>query len=115
MANSVDEFVEARVQPEHREIVAAIRQLMREAAPEVREVISYGIPSWRLKRIIAVLNPTKRDITFAFGRGAEFEDRYGLLRGAGKKSRHVKMRSLDQVNREALRYYIEQAVRLDKE
>ncbi len=52
-------------------------------------------------------------ITFAFSRGAEFEDRYGLLEGAGKVSKNVRMKSLKGVNEAALRYYIKQALALD--
>lgn len=83
-------------------------------APEASEGISYGIPAWRVRRIIAVISPTKRDITFSFSRGAQFEDKYGLLRGVGKSSKHVKIKNLDGVNKEALRYYIRQALELDK-
>jgi len=110
---TVDEFVEQKVLPQYRDIVAMIRQLMRETAPDVQEVISYGIPMYRGKRGLAVISPTKKDITFAFSRGAEFEDKYGLLRGVGKVSKHVKIKSIDNIDKEALKYYIRQAVELD--
>ena len=87
---------------------------MREEAPNAKEAISYGIPAWKLRRIIAVISPTKRDITFSFSRGAQFEDKYGLLRGVGKSSKHVKIKNLDGANKEALKYYIKQAIELDK-
>jgi len=111
---AVDDFVRTKVLPEFHPIVAMIRTLMKECAPAAREIISYGIPAYRAKRILAVISPTKKDITFAFSRGAEFEeDRYGLLRGVGKVSRHVKIKDLASVNTEALRYYIKQALELD--
>jgi len=93
--------------------VAMIRDLMREMAPNAREVISYGIPMWKGNKMLAVISPTKKNITFAFSRGAEFKDEYGLLQGVGKKSKHIKIRSLDEVNKEALKYYIIQALELD--
>ena len=71
---SVDQFIETRVLPEFHPVVAMIRGLMGECAPEAQELISYGIPAYRLRRIIAVISPTKKDITFAFSRGSEFED-----------------------------------------
>lgn len=92
-----------------------IRKLMRETAPGAQEVISYGILAWRGKRILAVISPTKKDITFAFSRGAEFEDKYGLLQGVGKVSKHVKIKTLKDANQAALRYYIKQALKLDRE
>lgn len=112
---TVDEFVSVRVLPEHRDIVATLRALMKEHAPAVQEVISYGIPAFRGRRILAVISPTKKDITFAFSRGAEFEDKYGLLRGVGNVSKHVKIRDLDHLNAEAIRYYIKQALDMDSQ
>jgi hypothetical protein len=109
---TVDEFVEKRVQPEHREIVARIRDLMRRQRG-VTELISYGIPAYRRKRIIAVISPTKKDITFSFSRGAQMEDRYNVLRGAGKSSKHVKFRTVADFKEPVVRYYVKQAVALD--
>lgn len=111
---TVDEFVKTRVLPEFQPLVAMIRQLMKECAPHAQEVISYGIPAYRAKHILAVINPTKKDITLAFSRGAEFEDKYGLLRGVGKVSKHVKLKNMASVNLEALRYYLQQALEFDE-
>ena len=110
---TVDEFVQTRVLPEFHPVVALIRELMKECAPEAKEIISYGIPAYRIKRIIAVISPTRKDITFAFSRGLSFEDRYGLLRGMGKVSRHVKIKSVAGANQEAMRYYIKQALEFE--
>jgi uncharacterized protein YdhG (YjbR/CyaY superfamily) len=111
---TVDEFVERRVLPEYRDIVAELRKLMREYAPNAKELISYGIPMYRQKRTLAVISPTKKGITFAFSRGAAFEDKYGMLEGEGKVSKNVRMKDLKEVNRTALRYYIKQALEFDK-
>jgi hypothetical protein len=111
---SVDQFVQAKVLPEFHPVVEMIRELMKECAPNAQEMISYGIPAYKLKRIVAVISPTQKDITFSFSRGAQFEDRYGLLRGVGKASKHVKIKNLASANQEALRYYIQQALKLDE-
>jgi hypothetical protein len=111
---TVDEFVKQRVLPEYRDIVAELRALMRECAPDAREVVSYGVPMYKQRRTLAVISPTKKGITFALSKGAVFEDRYGLLEGEGKVSRNVRMKDLKQVNRVALRYYIKQAVDFDQ-
>ena len=110
----MDEFVAKRVLPQYREIVAELRKLMRECVPDATELISYGVPVYRRKRSLAVISPTKQGITFAFSRGAEFEDRYGMLEGVGKRSKNVRMKSLDDVNKAALRDYIKQAIALDE-
>jgi hypothetical protein len=112
---SISEFVEARVAPEFRPIVAAIRSLMKESAPDAEEVISYGMPVYKGRKLFAWINPPVKDVTLGFSRGAQMEDRYSLLRGTAKGgSRHVRMRSVGEVNKPALKYYIKQAVKLDQ-
>ena len=113
MTITVDEFVQTRVLPQHRDVVALLRSLMRETAPDAQEVISYGIPAWKGKRVLAVISPTRKDITFAFSRGADFEDQYGLLKGVGKVSKHIKIKTVKDISEDALRYYIKQALKLD--
>lgn len=112
---TVDEFVKSRVQPEYRPIVAELRRLMKRHAPHARKILSYGIPAYRGRLILAVISPTKKGITFAFSRGAEFEDKYGLLEGVGKVSKNVRFRDVKDIHTPALRYYIKQAVALDQQ
>lgn len=112
---TVEDFVAYKVAPEHKAIVASLRKLMKKCAPDAKEGISYGILVWKQKRILAVISPTKKDITFSFSRGAEFNDKYGLLQGVGKVSKHVKIKSLDDINDTALRDYIKQAVKFENQ
>jgi hypothetical protein len=111
MSMTVDEFVETKVLPEFRPIVAAIRSLMKEAAPTVREVFTYGAPMWVHKKVVAWITPSKSGVSLGFQTGAYFEDRYGLLRGTGKHARNVRMKSVEDVNKPALEYYIKQALK----
>ncbi len=110
---TVDDFVQAKVLPEFHPVVALIRSMMKEYAPEAVELVSYGIPAYKVRRIIAVISPTKKDITLSFSRGSQFEDKYGLLRGVGKSSKHVKIKNVADANQDALRYYIQQALEFD--
>ena len=114
-STTADEFIAARVLPEYRDIVATIRRAMREHAPKSEEVLTYGILGFRNRRIFAVISPTKKGITLAFSRGAEFEDKYGLLEGVGKVSKNVRLSAVDEIPKPALRYYIKQALKLDAE
>lgn len=111
---TVSEFVKTKVQPEYRPIVAAVRGLMRELAPDAREAISYGMPTYGQNKPVAWINASKSGITLGFRQGAYFEDKYGLLRGVAKHARKVRLQTVEDVNAPALRYYIKQAVKLDK-
>ena len=99
MVMTVDEFVQTKVLAEYREIVAAIRSLMKECAPDAKEMISYGIPAYKGRLMLAVISPTKKGITLAFSRGADFEDTYGLLEGVGKVSKNVRMSRMENSTR----------------
>lgn len=111
--NTVDEYVKSKVLPQHREIMAILRELMREIAPDAKERISYGIPVWKRNRIFAFIGSTKKDIVFSFTRGAQMADKYGLLKGSGKTSRHIRIKDPSVISKVALRYYIKQAIKLD--
>ena len=111
---TVDEFVQTRVDPKFWPVVAAIRSLMREAAPEAEEVISYGMPVYRLEKPIAWINAGKTGVTLGFREGRSFEDRHGLLRAASRHSMNVRIRNLGELNRAALEDYVAQAVKIDK-
>ena len=111
---TVDEFVKAKVLPEHRPIVAAIRSLMKKCAPKAQEVISYGMPVYRFEKPFAWISVGKTAISVGFREGRSFEDRYGLLRGAAKHAKNVRLASLTDINRPALEYYIKQAVAIDR-
>ncbi len=114
MNRTVDEFVTSRVLPEYQEIVAMLRKLMRECAPNAKEMMSYNMPVYKGNGVLAWILPTKKDITFSFKSGVEFEDKYHLLKGVGKHTRHVKIKDLKDVDKEPLRYYIKQALEHDE-
>jgi hypothetical protein len=111
---TVGEFVRHKVSAEQRETVETIRGVIRQAVPEAKEVIAFGTLGWKSKGMLAVINPTKKYVTVAFMRGADFEDKYGMLEGVGRVRKLFKIKYAD-VNKNALRYYIKQPVKFDKE
>jgi hypothetical protein len=111
----VDAFIEARVRPEYRDVVAMLRATMRKQAPRSEEILTYGILGFKVNRIFAVISPTKKGITLAFSRGAQFEDKYGLLEGVGKVSKNIRLSEANGIAKPVLHYYIKQALRFDAE
>src|SRR5512139_3786960 len=94
MCMNVDEFVERKVLPEYRPIVAMLRELLHETVPDAEELVSYGQPMYRRNGLVfAWLTASGSGISLGFRRGVEFEDRYGLLRGTGKWARNIRMKN----------------------
>lgn len=112
---TVAEYIEAKVLPEYRDMVARLRKLMRECAPDATELISYGVIMWRGKHGIWIINPTKNGLTLSFSRGASFEDKYHLLEGVGKVAKTIWLKQPSDIHEEALRYYMKQALKFDEE
>jgi hypothetical protein len=121
MNNSIEEFINAKVLPEYREIVDMFRRLIQEEFPNIKEEMRggtekyYGIPVYRVNRIIISLSPTKRGITFSFTDGKQFEDKYSLLEGEGNKSLNLRIDSAKNYKDEILTYYILQAIKIDQQ
>jgi hypothetical protein len=111
---NVDEYVRDKVAPEFQGTVACIRALTHELAPEAKESVSYGMPTYKVKRIVAYILPTKKDVTFSFTYGAKFEDKYGFLQGNAKFARFLKFKKPGDVDREVVSYYLRQALDLDR-
>jgi hypothetical protein len=118
--HTVEEFIAERVAPDFQPIVAAFRKLIKEKFPELTEEMRggteayYGVPAYRLKRIVVVISPTKQGITFAFSEGGKLEDKYKMLEGVGSKTLNIRLKSIDQFDDEKMAYYIRQAVELDQ-
>jgi hypothetical protein len=109
---TVDEFVLQKVPPEFREVVAEVRALMGKHAPKAMESIYYGLPMYTDGKPLAWISPSKTGIKLTFQMGASFEDKYGLLKNPSKHSKNITMKTIEDVNKTALRYYVKQAVEL---
>ena len=111
---TVDEYVRTKVQPELQDAVARLRELMHELAPGAKESMSYGMPTYKVKRIVTYILPTKKDITFSFTYGAKFEDKYGFLKGYAKFARYLKFKKPGDIDGDVISYYLRQALDLDR-
>lgn len=79
--------------------------MIREVLPNAVERVYAG---WRIAFYsepfeICGIGPSKSYCSLYFPRGADLPDPEKLLEGSGKKTRHVKVHSLDRVNIAALK------------
>ena len=110
---TVDALVKAEADRALRPVVAAVRATMREFAPRVEEFVGYSMPMWRGSGHLAFMSSIKKDVKLGFVAGLKLEDKYKLLRGKGKVTRHLVFKTVDDVKPAVLRYYIRQAVKID--
>ena len=103
--------------PAVRETFTALRALCREVMPEATEQVDlpdrliafgFGPPrGMRLRNLAVALIPHTAHVNVQLADGAVLDDPTGIVEGTGKRIRHVKCRSLDDVERPALRTLLE--------
>src|SRR5690242_20464302 len=106
--------------PEIHEIVLKTRTLILELAPDVVEqidtsdkLVAYGY-SPKMGDTLCTIAPYKSWVNIGFYRGVELPDPAGLLTGTGKLHRHVKLKTLAEVQNPALRELLLAAIAAKK-
>ena len=97
-------------------IAYALRNLLADVMPNITEVpwahqktVGYGVGEKKMSEHFCYLAPQKDYVNLGFNYGADLPDPEGLLEGSGKMMRHIKIRSLDEVKRPAIRQLIKDA------
>jgi hypothetical protein len=94
--------------------VSALRQLIREAAPDATESIKWGQPVYEVNGPFAHIKAHKNHVNFGFWRGAELTDPKGLLKGTGSRMRHVELRSPADIDTATLQAMVRTAVEMNR-
>jgi hypothetical protein len=95
--------------PDVQAIARRLRVLVREELPEVDEQVDFGNRlvafgrSMRMTDLLFAVIPHRRHVNLQLATGAELADPTGIVEGTGKRIRHVKCRSLEDVDRPAVR------------
>jgi hypothetical protein len=99
-------------QPAHlRSILEELRKLVQEVAPEAQSSLKWGMPVYTLNgAMMCALAGHKSHVNFVLsGPPGTFPDPESLLAGEGKTGRHLKLTSIDQLPRDAVRGWLRSA------
>jgi hypothetical protein len=118
---AIDELLE-HSSPAVRDVFLAAADLVREAMPGATEqadlpdrLLAFGFGSaggTRMRGLAIALIPHAGHVNVQLADGADLPDPSGIIEGTGKRIRHVKCRSVEDVSRPALRaILVEQASR----
>ena len=110
-----DELI-AGFDPEIMSISRNLRTLILKIHPDVVEVVrlgdgaaSYGIGPKKMSEAYSYIMPKESYVNLGFYYGVSLADPAGLMEGTGKNLRHVKVRSIRDVTKPALRELIKSA------
>lgn len=123
--NSPSQLIDAKIKgiPDWRGAkLARIRQLIKEADPDVVEEVKWrkptnpsGVPVWSHNGIICTGETYKDKVKLTFAKGAFLDDPTGLFNASldGKERRAIDIREGDENDEEALKALIRAAVKLN--
>ena len=125
-ANSASELISKRISDLgdwRGETLARIRELVKEADPEIVEewkwakASSPGTPVWSHDGIVCTGETYKNVVKLTFAKGASLDDPSGLFNSSleGKVRRAIDIREGDELNEAALQELVRAAVALNLE
>ncbi len=98
------------------ELALALREVVLAAAPDALERVFRNHPSalWfgvgpKMQDMFCYVAMASRHVNLGFCRGAALPDPHGVLEGAGKAMRHIKLRSKADLGRPFLLSYVRAA------
>lgn len=83
-----------------KEIMEAIRQLIEENVPAAVEEFKWSRPVFKLNKELTYLKTAKAYVTLGFSKAEKLQDPQKRLEGTGKNMRHVKLKSMKDIDRE---------------
>ena len=111
--SNVDLYHSELPQPQ-KEIVKRLRAFIARRYPELKESLKWHVPTYSLNgKNLLGLQDFAAHVNLNFFRGAQLHDAPGILIGTGKLVRHVTFRSVADIDRGALKKFIDQAIRLN--
>lgn len=96
-------------------IESAIKEIVDEIEPDVRYLPKYGGEVLALDpdndaKFVAGIFTYKDYVSLEFSEGASFDDPNGTLEGKGKSRRHLKFKTLEDVDAKDTKMFLKQAL-----
>jgi hypothetical protein len=100
--------------PALQELVEELRSFVKAVVPGTKVTVnSWSVPTFEKNDPFCLYMVGKNHVTFGFHYGTSLEDPEGLLEGSGKNLRHVKLRTLEDLQKKGLKELVLAAARLE--
>ena len=112
---SIDTYRDEKIGAEwQRAAFDQICAIIAEGCPTARSSIKWAQPVWEsVEGPMIFFRSTAKHVTLGFWRGAEFQDPGGVLEGDGDRMKHLKIKSLEQLDADLVTGFVRQAVALN--
>lgn len=97
--------------PVFAEIIELVRDIFTEESEALLLSIKYGgLVFFQKDELIGGVFPYKKHLSIEFSNGADFSDPSSKLEGNGKKRRHLKIFTPEDIDAKNVLYFVKQAV-----
>ena len=112
--NKATEYVASLPSPQ-KETCQSLRELILENFPQMREEFKWNYPAFYYKRKrICITGGFKDHANLELFYGAHLQDAQGRIRGVGKNTRHIKLRSLEEIDTNYIVDLLQQSIELSQ-
>jgi hypothetical protein len=91
-----------------REIILLELPGIKEMVDQPSKIVAYGV-SAKYADLVCAIAPYPKHVNLMFSRGASMPDSDGILKGTGKKARHIRVEEMTVELGEKIRKYIQAA------
>ena len=112
MEEKVQTFLEdaKAISQERYEIISTIREAFLKAGLGFVEGFKYGGTTYNISgELIGGIFSYKEHVSIEFSYGANFSDPHKVLEGSGKQRRHIKIKTLSDIEKKLVSFYIRQS------
>lgn len=95
----VTEYIE-KAPGENQKIMETIRKLIHDSVPNLTEEFKWDRPVFKSNKDFAYLKVAKSHVTLGFNNFQLLNDKDNRLEGTGADMRHVKLKSVDDIDSE---------------
>ena len=100
--------------PEKRRIAETLRKIILTADPELQESVKWGNPVYEKKGRVCYIADMGGYMNLGLFKGAHLTDPTGRIEGTGKDMRHVKIKSLYDVQEKQFSTWVRETVALNE-
>lgn len=100
-SEKVDLYIQ-KLSGEVKEITEELRKLVLETSEELTEELKWGMPNYTYNGLAVYLQTAKNHVNFGIHKGGKIaeKDTKNLFEGSGENMKHIKIRSLDDIDKE---------------
>jgi hypothetical protein len=112
---AVDQYI-VDLSEDIQNITNALRKIILDSSLELIEEYKWSMPNYSCNGLVCYLQASKKHVNLGFHKGNELEDKdiHNVLQGTGKTMRHIRIKKMEDIQRDVITPLIEAAVELNK-